>query len=233
MISQNKYNSKSSRKRSVPSYNIKEDNNGINSENDFIKQMKENDKKLKESLQIYNNIFRRNESTNVNSLLKLRSILINWLKDSDQDLVYSKFMTEKKIKYLLKNKEKMESRIKILDNELNSISNRKNELEQILGDLYINYDEEDLKNDIQRFEKSHEVKSGKQSKTLEKLLEMKKMLPYVIENGKIKENEIQKQNEKKELERSNKSSNQTLIFLSNYYKNIKRKMNDIGNNNYI
>jgi hypothetical protein len=231
MISQNKYNSKSSRKRSVPSYNIKEDNNGINSENDFIKQMKENDKKLKESLQIYNNIFRRNESTNVNSLLKLRSILINWLKDSDQDLVYSKFMTEKKIKYLLKNKEKMESRIKILDNELNSISNRKNELEQILGDLYINYDEEDLKNDIQRFEKSHEVKSGKQSKTLEKLLEMKKMLPYVIENGKIKENEIQKQNEKKELERINKSSNQTLIFLSNYYKNIKRKMNDTGNNN--
>ena len=105
--------------------------------------MKENDKKLKESLQIYNNIFRRNESTNVNSLLKLRSILINWLKDSDQDLVYSKFMTEKKIKYLLKNKEKMESRIKILDNELNSILNRKNELEQILGDLYINYDEED------------------------------------------------------------------------------------------
>ena len=231
MISQNKYNSKSSRKRSVPSYNIKEDNNGINSENDFIKQMKENDKKLKESLQIYNNIFRRNESTNVNSLLKLRSILINWLKDSDQDLVYSKFMTEKKIKYLLKNREKMESRIKILDNELNSISNRKNELEQILGDLYINYDEEDLKNDIERFEKSHEVKSGKQSKTLDKLLEMKKMLPYVIENGKNKENEIQKQNEKKELERIIKSSNQTLIFLSNYYKNIKRKMNENGNNN--
>ena len=231
MISQNKYNSKSSRKRSVPSYNIKEENNGINSENDFIKQMKENDKKLKESLQIYNNIFRRNESANVNSLLKLRNILINWLKDSDQDLVYSKFMTEKKIKYLLKNREKMESRIKILDNELNSISNRKNELEQILGDLYINYDEEDLKNDIERFEKSHEVKSGKQSKTLDKLLEMKKMLPYVIENGKNKENEIQKQNEKKELERIIKSSNQTLIFLSNYYKNIKRKMNENGNNN--
>ena len=48
---------------------------------------------------------------------------------------------------------------------------------------------------------------------------------------KLKKMKIQKQNEKKELERSNKSSNQTLIFLSNYYKNIKRKMNDIGNNN--
>ena len=231
MISQNKYNSKSSRKRSVPSYNIKEDNNGINSENDFIKQMKENDKKLKESLQIYNNVFRRNENTNVNTLLKLRSILINWLKDSDQDLVYSKFMTEKKIKYLLKNKEKMESRIKTIENELNTILNKKNELEQILGDLYINYDEEDLKNDIQRFENSHEVKSGKPSKTLDKLNEMKKMLPYVIENGKIKDNENNKINEKKELERVIKSSNQTLIFLSNYYKNIKRKMIEMGNNN--
>ena len=103
MISQNKNNSKSSRKKNIPSFSKEE-----NSENDFIKQMKENDKKLKESLQIYNNIFRRNESANVNSLLKLRSILINWLKDSDQDLVYSKFMTEKKIKYLLKNREKME-----------------------------------------------------------------------------------------------------------------------------
>jgi hypothetical protein len=226
MISQNKNNSKSSRKKNIPSFSKEE-----NSENDFIKQMKENDKKLKESLQIYNNVFRRNENTNVNTLLKLRSILINWLKDSDQDLVYSKFMTEKKIKYLLKNKEKMESRIKTIENELNTILNKKNELEQILGDLYINYDEEDLKNDIQRFEHSHEVKSGKPSKTLDKLNEMKKMLPYVIENGKIKDNENNKINEKKELERVIKSSNQILIFLSNYYKYINRKMIEMGNNN--
>ena len=48
---------------------------------------------------------------------------------------------------------------------------------------------------------------------------------------KLKKMKIQKQNEKKELERIIKSSNQTLIFLSNYYKNIKRKMNENGNNN--
>ena len=187
--------------------------------------MNENDKKLRDSLQLYNNIFRRNEGASTNTLLKLRSILVNWLKDSDQDLVYTKFMTEKKIKYLYKNKEKMENRIKILENELNIIQKRKDELNNILGDLYVNYDEDELKEDISRFEKSHEVKSGKKTKTAEKLEEMKKMLPYVFENTKIKEKEIPKLNEKKELEKIIKSTNQTLIFLSNYYKNIKKKIN--------
>ena len=187
--------------------------------------MNENDKKLRDSLQLYNNIFRRNEGASTNTLLKLRAILVNWLKDSDQDLVYTKFMTEKKIKYLYKNKEKMENRIKILKNELNIIQKRKDELNNILGDLYVNYDEDELKEDISRFEKSHEVKSGKKTKTAEKLEEMKKMLPYVFENTKIKEKEIPKLNEKKELEKIIKSTNQPLIFLSNYYKNIKKKIN--------
>jgi hypothetical protein len=47
----------------------------------------------------------------------------------------------------------------------------------------------------------------------------------VFENTKIKEKEIPKLNEKKELEKIIKSTNQTLIFLSNYYKNIKKKIN--------
>ena len=56
---------------------------------------------------------------------------------------------------------------------------------------------------------------------------MKKMLPYVSEMGKVKENESQKSTEKKELERILKSSNQTLVFLSNYYKNIKKKISEL------
>ena len=192
-----------------------------------IKQMNENDKKLKESFQLYNNIVKKNEGTSLNTLFKIRTILINWLKESDQDLEYSKFMTEKKIRYLLKNKEKMEGRIKVLEGELTTILDRKKELENILGDLYVNYEEDELKLDINRFENSYEVKSGKCTKTLEKLEEMKKMLPFVGEMGKIKESESQKSTEKKELERIIKSSNQTLIFLSNYYKNIKRKINEL------
>lgn len=192
-----------------------------------IKQMNENDKKLKESLQLYNNLVRKNEGAGINTLFKIRTILINWLKDSDQDLEYSKFMTEKKIRYLLKNKEKMESRIKSLESDLVGITERKKELENILGDLYVNYEEDELKTDINRFENSYEIKSGKCSKTKEKLEEMKKMLPYVSEMGKVKENESQKSTEKKELERILKSSNQTLVFLSNYYKNIKKKISEL------
>lgn len=192
-----------------------------------IKQMNENDKKLKESLQLYNNLVRKNEGASINTLFKIRTILINWLKDSDQDLEYSKFMTEKKIRYLLKNKEKMESRIKALESDLVGITERKKELENILGDLYVNYEEDELKTDISRFENSYEIRSGKCSKTKEKLEEMKKMLPYVSEMGKVKENESQKSTEKKELERILKSSNQTLVFLSNYYKNIKKKISEL------
>ena len=192
-----------------------------------IKQMNENDKKLKESLQLYNNLVRKNEGAGINTLFKIRTILINWLKDSDQDLEYSKFMTEKKIRYLLKNKEKMESRIKSLESDLVGITERKKELENILGDLYVNYEEDELKTDINRFETSYEIKSGKCSKTKEKLEEMKKMITYVSEMGKVKENESQKSTEKKELERILKSSNQTLVFLSNYYKNIKKKISEL------
>ena len=200
-----------------------------NDEN-FYNQLKENDKKLKDTLQAYNNLNKKSEGASLNTLFKLRSILINWLKDSDQDLEYTKFMTEKKLKYLMKNKEKSEARIKVLDTEIKAINVRKEELEKILGEIYCFYDEEGLKEDIKRFENSNEVKSGKFSKTLEQLETMKKMLPYVSEYGKIKDSKTKKYNEKKELEKIVKSSGQTLVFLSNYYKNIKKKINEQINN---
>ena len=200
-------------------------------DDNFYNQLKESDKKLRDSLQAYNNINKKSDGTSLNTLFKLRSILINWLKDSDQDLEYTKFMTEKKLKYLMKNKEKSETRIKVLDSELKAINIRKEELEKILGEIYCFYDEEGLKDDIKRFENSNEVKSGKFSKTLEQLETMKKMLPYVTEYGKIKDNKAKKYNEKKELEKIVKSSGQTLVFLNNYYKNIKKKINEQINNN--
>lgn len=202
----------------------------IKEENEQL-SLEESDKKLKETLQLYNTVVRKNEGAGINTLVKLRTVLLNWLKDSDQDIEYSKFMTEKKIKYLLKNKEKMETKIKVLEQDLIGITEKKKELEKTLGEFYVNYDEEELKGDIDRFENSYEVKKGLCKKTLEKLSEMKQMLPYVIENVKLKESEISKVNEKKELEKILKGSNQTLIFLSNYYKNLKKKINnEIGGN---
>ena len=204
----------------------------VNDEN-FYSQLKDSNKKLKENLQAYCNMHKKSEGTSLNTLFKLRSILINWLKDSDQELEYTKFITEKKLKYLMKNKEKSEIRIKNLDTEIKDLNVRKEELEKILGEIYCFYDEEGLKEDIKRFENSNEVKSGKFSKTLEQLETMKKMLPYVSEYGKIKESITKKYNEKKELEKIVKSSGQTLVFLNNYYKNIKKKINEQINYNNI
>jgi hypothetical protein len=189
-----------------------------------LRLIMDNDKKLKDSFQMYSNVVRKNEGSSINSLLKVRNVLVNWLKDSE--LEYTKFITGKKIKYLLKSRDKMENRIKCIESELLCAGEKKKELEGILGDLYMYYDEEDLKEDIARFENSHGIKSGKFNKSKEKLDEMKKMLPHVIELTKIKESETQKVSEKKELSKIISNSNQTLAFLVNYYKNISKKTAD-------
>ena len=200
--------------------------NHISYSENMDNKINENDIKLQKSLQAYKNINKKNDSTSLNTLYKLRSILLNLLKDKEQDLEYSKFMTEKKLKFLIKNKEKSENRIKEIESELKIIDKRKEELEQNLGEIYCFYDEDELKEDIKRFENSNEVKSGKFSKTLEQLETMKKMLPFVSEYGKIKDKQKKILNEKKELEKFIKNSGQTISTLNNYYKNIKKKINE-------
>ena len=194
-------------------------------------QLDDEDQKLKNSLQAYKNINKKNDSTSLNTLYQLRSILLNLLKDKEQNLEYSKFITEKKLKFLIKNKEKSEARIKELELELKSVEIRKEELEKNLGEIYCFYDEEELKEDIKRFENSNEVKSGKFTKTLEQLETMKKMLPLVSEYGKIKDKNNKILNERKELKKIIKNSSQTIATLNNYYKNIKKKINEQFNNN--
>lgn len=189
-------------------------------------QLQENDQKLKNSLQAYKNLNKKNDNTSLNTLYKLRSILLNLLKDKEQDLEYSKFITEKKLKYMIKNKERSENRIKVLESELKIVEQKIEELEKNLGEIYIFYDEEELKEDIKRFENSNEVKSGKFSKTLEQLETMKKMLPFVSEYGKAKDKKNRMVNEIKELGKIIKNSGQTISILNNYYKNIKKKINE-------
>ena len=221
-------NSNNSNKNSSP---FKNNINHISYCDNKNNQINDNDQKLKSSLQAYKNINKKNDSTSLNTLYQLRSILLNLLKDKEQNLEYSKFMTEKKLKFLMKNKEKSETRIKELETELKSVEIRKEELEKNLGEIYCFYDEEELKEDIKRFENSNEVKSGKFSKTLEQLETMKKMLPLVSEYGKIKDKNNKIINEKKELIKIIKNSSQTIATLNNYYKNIKKKINEQFNIN--
>ena len=61
---------------------------------------------------------------------------------------------------------------------------------------------------------------------MEQLETMKKMLPFVSEYGKVKDKKHKILSEKKELEKIIKNSGQTISILNNYYKNIKKKINE-------
>jgi hypothetical protein len=202
-----------------------------NSPDRSLKEFEENEKKLKETISMYSNTVRRNEGSGVNTLFKVRTILLNWLKDSEQDnLEYSKFMTEKKIKYLLKNKDKLECKTKVLESELTNMKLRKAELQNLISEIYISYETEELEQEIERFSNSYEIRLGKSSKMLEKFEEMKRTLPLLKEFNSLKDQEVSKTKEKNENEKIVKSSLQTLGFLSNYYKNLRKKINELSNN---
>jgi len=191
------------------------------------KDFEDNEKKLKETIINYHQVIRKNEGASINTLFKLRSILLNWLKDSEQEnLEYSRFITAKKIKYLLKNKEKLESRHKVLESELTALKAKIPELENILGDLYVNYDIEELKQEIASLSQSYEIRNKKSQMMIKKLQEMETMLPLLIELNNAKQQETAKIEEKKEIEKICKGSNQTLGCLSNYYKNLKLKLSE-------
>ena len=194
------------------------------------KEFDENEKKLKDSLFNYHQIISKNEGGSVNTLFKLRSILLNWLKDSEQEnLEYSRFITAKKIKYLLKNKEKLEARHKVLEIEIINFKNKIPELENTLGDMYLGYDIEELKQEISSLSQSYEIKNKKSQMMIKKLEEMEAMLPILVDYNNAKQQEILKIEEKKEIEKICKGSNQTLGFLSNYYKNLKIKIMESNN----
>lgn len=195
-----------------------------------LKEFEENEKKLRESILNYHQVIRKNEGASVNTLVKVRSTLLNWLKDSEQEnLEYSRFITAKKIKYLLKNKEKLEARHKVLESEINNLKIKIPELESKLGDMYSSYDVEELKQEMAALAQSYEIKNNKSPSLTKKLTEMEIMLPILIEFNLCKEQETAKIEERKEIEKICKGSNQTLGFLTNYYKNLKLKLIESDN----
>jgi len=195
-----------------------------------FKEFEDNEKKLKDTIINYHQVIRKSEGASVNSLFKMRSILLNWLKDSEQEnLEYSRFITAKKIKYLLKNKEKLEARHKVLESELINIKAKIPQLENALGDMYVGYDIDELKQEIASLSQSYEIRNKKSQMMMKKLEEMEAKLPFLIEYNSSKQQGISKNEEKREIEKICKGSNQTLGFLSNYYKNLKLKL--MENNN--
>jgi hypothetical protein len=204
-------------------------NSGIN--NEMLKEWQENEAKLNDTLKAFSMQVRRNEGSSANTLFRTRTVLLNWLKDSD-NLEYSQFMTEKKIRYLLRHKENLEGKMKALLTEVTNLKQKRVDLENILGDQYITYETEELAMEIERFSQSYEIKSGKSSKMLEKFEEMKRMFDSVKEYNLIKEQESNKTQEIKEIKNIIKTSLQTLENLKNYYKNLKVKITNLIVNVY-
>jgi hypothetical protein len=196
--------------------------------NDLLKEWYESDAKLNDTLNAFAVHVGRNEGSSANTLFRTKTVLLNWLRDADKDnLEYSKFMTEKKIKYLLRNKETSENKLKALEPELVLIKQKKTDLEALLGENYVCFETEELAQDIERFAQSYEIKSGKSTKMLEKFEEMKKMFESVKEYNLLKENESNKNQEIKEIRNIINNSLQTMESLGNYYKNIKNKINSL------
>ena len=197
------------------------------SEEKTFQEFCENDNKIKELCTNYNNLKTKGDVT-TNSLIKLRSVLVNWLKedntDNNQNGQYELYTTEKKIKYLMHNIENLKHKQINLERELIILNKRKPELIELLGDEYENYDYEELVEDVQRFEESNEIKFGKSSKMKEKLEKMKEMLIFVKEFKTLKNQLLHKQAEKEEAENICKNTNITITHLINYYKNIKNKI---------
>ena len=158
-------------------YNKQNSNNNINLNINMNQSHTNNNNNHNNNNNNNNNLHNITNNTNTNTnntnnlnnnytLIKVRNLLVNWLKDEEP--IYNKYMTEKKIRYLLKQKDRLETRIKILDTEIQQIKVRKTELDLVLGDLYLNYEYEELKQEIERYENSYEIKAGKSSRMLER-----------------------------------------------------------------
>lgn len=192
----------------------------------------DSERKLKESLTLFYNTSQKIDksdkleriNTNSNYLLqKLRNSLMKWVKTKENDENdYNKFITQKKIKYLLSHKEKLEFNIKKLRSEITKITTKQIELENYLGDAYSYYNYEDLKEEITGMENLYEVKNNLNIKMVEQCETMKKKLPFIKENCKLKFLFGVKKMEKDNCENEFLNTLNNLKYLITFYKNLKK-----------
>ena len=186
-----------------------------------ISNFEKADKTLKESIIAISQL-NKTKSTTLNNIVTIRNIMINWVKEGETgDADYNKFITEKKIKYLLKHKDKYKTKLKIIEFELNQHLTKLQETNKSLGDMYISYDYVELKEDIYRLENSYEVKTAKKDKIIQKLEEMKGKLLLVKLQNQLKFTIANKKIEKNSIEKNIHSTNSNLNSIVSYYKSLK------------
>lgn len=160
-------------------------------------------------------------SNSISSLIYLRNNCIKLIKDNDNgNMEYNKFITEKRLKYLIRHYKEYRNKQKLIEFEIKQHSLKLNEISNRLGDLYINYNYKELKEDILRMESSYEVKQLKE-RVVFKLNEMKSKLPMVKEFNKLKYVVNTKKCELSATIQNNKQTKGNINSLIIYYKNIK------------
>lgn len=157
----------------------------------------------------------------LDTVVNIRNSLLNWLKSGEnKESEYNKFITEKKIRYMLKQKDKYSQKLKAIEIEVDMYQCKIEENEKKLGDLYCYYNYKELKEDISRME-IYELKGNKNPKIVEKYEEMKQKLPIVKEQSKLKYYYESKLNEKDTLEKFLSNTKSTLRSLICFYKQNK------------
>ncbi len=198
-----------------PIFSNVQNNKSSNSPNSISKM----DKKLKENIISMINI---KKTSSLYHLKNIRNCALKWLKEGENGEVdYNKFITEKKIKYLLKHLETTNSKLKIINFELEQHKHKLEEVNLQLGDLFINYDYKELKDDIQREDTSYDVKVAKKERVIEQLEVKKNKLPFVKIQSQLKYVIELKSIEKTNLQKNMNCTKNNLKAIVNYFKNIK------------
>lgn len=183
-----------------------------------IKNFEDRDKRLKDLISALAST-KKPEGSAYSTLYSIRNSLVGWVKENEND--YNLFITEKKIKYLLKHKDRLEGIVKSLEPSIIRMQSRKEELDSKLGDLYCYYDYRELRMEIEKLENSYEIKQSKSKKAIEKLEEMKLKLPLVKEQNHIKYTLDLKSLELENAENNLASTFSNLKGVVKFYKSLK------------
>jgi hypothetical protein len=197
------------------------------------------DKKLISLLKNYDSRVLHKSSHSNSFILALRSKLIHWLKKPEasesenlsngleKNLLYEKFMTQKKMIYLLRNKKHSEKKISKLESDLILIKESKTNLEELIGDIYVHYSFHELEEEITRLSNCYEFRSGKSKKMRENVEHMKSILPHVKVYHNYKESISNISDEIKEILKIIEWSSQTWQFLCNYKESLNLKLDKL------
>lgn len=160
-------------KENSPKYkNIDSNRFNLNYNNSDNGQIKKYSNLLKE-LQYFN------KTNEISQLSNIEKVLLKSVKKNNDNIQYEKFKLEKKISYINKQYITLKNSLIAIKNKETKYNNLKSILETKLGELYVNYEYEDLIIEINNMKKMKCIIEKSNKSMMEKLNEMISIEPYV------------------------------------------------------